>query len=303
MVFSFWTSGKWHSTSRKVQNLVSLVQYRILVHWDRCLSYHTHATILVVNGPYSLVHSFALLVASFKQPLRALKCSSVLASCVSNCSLNASQLIDSLYFSRSRSRFLHECSTHALDRDSLSVSILHPWPYIAIWPSPSTQRAPLTSVYNTLWSFGAFVASWVTFGSFKIPSSWAWRIPSAIQGIPSLVQVFLIPFAPESPRWLVSRGRDKEALRILAHYHADGNENDPLIQFEFAEIKNSIKAEHDQKRTEWLQLIRTRGNRRRMFVIIAIAVFSQWSGNGLVSYYLNQVFLTIGSESSRFFNG
>lgn len=36
------------------------------------------------------------------------------------------------------------------------------------------------------------------------------------------------------------------------------------------------------------------GNRRRMGIIIAIAWFSQWSGNGLVSYYLNQVFDTIG---------
>ena len=31
-----------------------------------------------------------------------------------------------------------------------------------------------------------------------------------------------------------------------------------------------------------------------MIIIIAIAFFSQWSGNGLVSYYLNQVFKTIG---------
>ena len=31
-----------------------------------------------------------------------------------------------------------------------------------------------------------------------------------------------------------------------------------------------------------------------MLIIVAIAWFSQWSGNGLVSYYLNQVFTTIG---------
>ena len=31
-----------------------------------------------------------------------------------------------------------------------------------------------------------------------------------------------------------------------------------------------------------------------MVIIVAIAWFSQWSGNGLVSYYLNQVFDTIG---------
>lgn len=36
------------------------------------------------------------------------------------------------------------------------------------------------------------------------------------------------------------------------------------------------------------------GNRRRLRIIVAIAFFSQWSGNGLVSYYLSKVFATIG---------
>ena len=120
------------------------------------------------------------------------------------------------------------------------------------------------------------MASWVTFGTFKLPSSWAWRIPSAVQGVPSLVQIFLIPFAPESPRWLVARGRDEQALRTLAYYHANGDEHDPLVQFEFAEIKESIESERVQKRTDWRELIRTPGNRRRMRVIIAIELSAEF---------------------------
>lgn len=46
-----------------------------------------------------------------------------------------------------------------------------------------------------------------TYGTFHVPSSWAWRIPSAIQGLPSVCQVFLIWFVPESPRWLCNKGR------------------------------------------------------------------------------------------------
>lgn len=76
--------------------------------------------------------------------------------------------------------------------------------------------------------------------------------------------------------------RDEEALKTLAYYHADGNADDPLITFEFEEIKTSIENEKIQKQTGWLQLFRTPGNRRRMRIIIAIAFFSQWSGNGLV---------------------
>jgi hypothetical protein len=44
----------------------------------------------------------------------------------------------------------------------------------------------------------------------------------------------------------------------------------------------------------WKALFSTVGNRKRMMIIIALAFFSQWSGNGLVSYYLKDVLDTIG---------
>jgi len=156
-------------------------------------------------------------------------------------------------------------------------------------------RAPLTSTYNSLWYSGAIVAAWSTFGSFKIQSTWAWRLPSALQALPSLFQIALIWFSPESPRWLVSKGRNEQALKTLAYYHADGNEEDPLVQYEFEEIKAAIELDRQVAQTVgWKTLFATPGNRKRMNIIIALAFFSQWSGNGLVSYYLNKVFDTIG---------
>lgn len=89
-------------------------------------------------------------------------------------------------------------------------------------------RAPLTSLYNSLWYSGSIIAAWTTYGTFKIPSSWAWRVPSALQGLPAVIQVALVMFGPESPRWLVSKGRDAQALHTLAYYHADGNESVPF---------------------------------------------------------------------------
>ena len=63
------------------------------------------------------------------------------------------------------------------------------------------------------------------------------------------------------------------------------------MQYEFEEIKAAI--EFDKNVTSnvgWISLFMTPGNRRRMRIIIALAFFSQWSGNGLVyviytSYY------------------
>jgi MFS family permease len=158
-----------------------------------------------------------------------------------------------------------------------------------------SHRAQLTSLYNSLWYSGAIIAAWSTFGTFQIQNTWAWRIPSALQGLPSIAQVIFIWFIPESPRWLISKGREQQARHILAFWHANGNDADPLVAYEYEEIKAAI--EFDRTVTAnvgYKSLFANAGNRRRMRIIIAIAFFSQWSGNGLVSYYLTKVFDTIG---------
>lgn len=86
----------------------------------------------------------------------------------------------------------------------------------------------------------------------------------------------------------------------MAYYHANGNEwefslisqnyiisryysQDPLVEYEFEEIKAAIKFDREvASNIGWLSLFKTPGNRKRMRIIFALAFFSQWSGNGLV---------------------
>lgn len=35
---------------------------------------------------------------------------------------------------------------------------------------------------------GAIIAAWITFGTFRLNSTWAWRIPSIFQALPSVLQ-------------------------------------------------------------------------------------------------------------------
>ncbi|KAI0342860.1 general substrate transporter [Trametopsis cervina] len=164
-----------------------------------------------------------------------------------------------------------------------------------------TQRGKLTSIYNSSWYMGSIVSAWACFGAFNgaNDSGWSWRVPTAVQMLAPFFQMILIWFIPESPRFLVSQGRESEASRILARFHANGaDERDPLIMFEMAQIRHALKVEKEAARdTRWITLFSTPGNRKRMRIIIALAIFSQWSGNGLVSYYINLILEGVGITS------
>ena len=55
------------------------------------------------------------------------------------------------------------------------------------------------------------------------------------------------------------------------------------MQYEFEEIKAAIDFEKNVVSSiGWIALFKTPGNLRRMRIIVALAFFSQWSGNGLV---------------------
>ncbi|KKA30546.1 hypothetical protein TD95_003631 [Thielaviopsis punctulata] len=156
------------------------------------------------------------------------------------------------------------------------------------------DRAVLVTLSGASYHSGAFIASWVTYGTLKIDSNWSWRLPSLLQAITTVFIIIGMPWMPESPRWLIHKNREDEALQMLATYHAEGDVNDPFIQLEFSEIRAAIDLDRQANRTGWLDLVRTRGNRRRIGTITAIGLFSQWSGNGLISYYLTYVMDSVG---------
>ncbi|KAM3065960.1 hypothetical protein ACMFMF_010583 [Clarireedia jacksonii] len=132
------------------------------------------------------------------------------------------------------------------------------------------HRATATALSNTQYSMGAIIAAWVTFGTFRLKSTWSWRIPSIFQALPSVLQAFGIFFLPESPRWLVSKGREEAALDVLAKYHANGDREDEVVRFEFREIVGTIEMEMAAKKTRWRELVRGRGNLWRAGIMIML---------------------------------
>lgn len=142
------------------------------------------------------------------------------------------------------------------------------------------------------------VVSSIGWGTAHIPSEWSWRSIALIQVVPAVIQLTFIWWIPESPRYLVNKDRNEEALAILAKYHAGGDRNNSTVQFEFHEIKQVIQMERDADRaTSYLDFFRTTGNRWRLAIIVSLGIISQYSGNALFSNYINIIYEGAGIES------
>ncbi|KAL8372308.1 hypothetical protein RB595_001886 [Gaeumannomyces hyphopodioides] len=162
------------------------------------------------------------------------------------------------------------------------------------------HRARLTTVYNCLWNVGAVLVGLTAFGTEAYGNDWSWRIPCILQSIPSIIQILGIYWVPESPRYLVAQDRNEEALAMLTKYHGNGDENHPTVQFEYREIRETIKMEQAaSKYSSYMDFFRTPGNRYRLLVLFTLALFSQWSGNAIVSNYSALLYKNAGILDPR----
>ncbi|CAI6335597.1 unnamed protein product [Periconia digitata] len=161
------------------------------------------------------------------------------------------------------------------------------------------HRGKATTIYNTLWYLGAILAAWTTFGTLThITSDLSWRLPIGLQCAMPGIQLLCVYLLPESPRWLISKNKHAAAQKMLTKYHGNGEETD-FVKWEYTEISQTLEAEKLASASSgWVELVRTPGNRKRCLLIILTAIFSQCSGNGLVSYYLAAVLETIDITNS-----
>lgn len=157
--------------------------------------------------------------------------------------------------------------------------------------SPADRRGRLVTLNQTA-IIGGILAAYVVayFLSGLGAANWRWMF--GVAALPALALWIALVFVPESPRWLVRRGRSDEAFatleRVGGRLHAE------------SELE-AIRAEAAEEATSVSQLFEP-GLRTALLIAVTLAVFQQITGINTILYYAPTIFLKggYGSESSAF---
>jgi sugar porter (SP) family MFS transporter len=159
--------------------------------------------------------------------------------------------------------------------------------------APPDIRGRLISAFSLFGSFGQMIGYFVTFFSSYLTSSWSWRTPWLVQLAVCLIFSIAVCFLPYSPRWLIHRNRDRDALAVLSMLYNLPPQNE-AVQCTFLEFKSLIEAEKmiDQGHT-YKELFQG-SNLTRTIYSFFISIATCFAGNVIFSYYAPQIFKNAG---------
>jgi MFS transporter, SP family, xylose:H+ symportor len=167
--------------------------------------------------------------------------------------------------------------------------------------SPAPWRGRLVSLNQLSIVIGILAAQIVNWQVAKpipigatmqtITSSWnaqyAWRWMFTAVSLPALLFFLFSLWIPESPRWLLLRGKSEQATQILARIGGA-----PYAASEVRSILNSL-ASSKRNVVGWRELL-TPGTRRLLLIGIVLAVLQQWCGINILFNYAEEIYRSAG---------
>ena len=165
----------------------------------------------------------------------------------------------------------------------------------------SLYRGRLVSLYQlavTIGFLGAYLVNYQLLGystsNPDIVTGWwslifvteVWRGMLGMEILPALLFFIIIFFIPESPRWLILKGREEKATNILERIYTSSKD----ALFQLAETKSVLSSE---SKSEWKLLLQP-GIRKAVIIGVCIAMLGQFMGVNAVLYYGPSIFENAG---------
>ncbi|WP_240320715.1 sugar porter family MFS transporter [Sphingomonas crusticola] len=155
--------------------------------------------------------------------------------------------------------------------------------------SPPAKRGRLVASFQFMVIFGilaAYLSNAIIASLALGAEDWRWKF--GVSALPALLFLLLLLRIPNSPRWLVARGRIEEAVRALGRVGI--GEADARRETET--IGASLAVRTDRSRLSWGR------HRKPILLAVMVAGFNQLSGINALLYYLNDIFAHAGGSLS-----
>ncbi|XP_028343679.1 solute carrier family 2, facilitated glucose transporter member 5 isoform X9 [Physeter macrocephalus] len=117
-----------------------------------------------------------------------------------------------------------------------------------------------------------------------------WPTLLGVTGVPAALQLLLLPFFPESPRYLLIQKRDEAAAKTALRGLRGWDDVDAETQ----EIREEDKAEKAAGFISVLKLLRRRSLRWQVISVVVLMGGQQLSGVNAIYYYADQIYLSAG---------
>eukprot|EP00871_Galdieria_phlegrea_P001555 jgi/Galph1/23/GphlegSOOS_G4880.1 len=154
--------------------------------------------------------------------------------------------------------------------------------------TPAYIRGALTSLYQQSVATGIFIGYVVDAMFIYVPGNVGWRLMLGSSMIPALVETCGILFLPETPRWLIKKGYDAHALRVL--FSLRSTREQAVRDYEM--VKDTVLEEQEasEGKNLYFETVRVASNRRALTVGIMLQLFQQFCGMNTIMYYVDYTF-------------